>query len=664
MKTPPLLIGASLLLWGWQVHLLYVALGMAVLLEGARFARTRWDFSEPDVRRISDLCTILLAILVLVAVLKEAGRFLMLTLQWVPLAVYPLMVAQQYSRLGKIPGRALFILLRRKGAQERQDRLLFDTSYPYFFLCLISAAAVNTGRSWFYYGLGLLVAWALWALRSRRYPIYLWVLLLVVASSAGYAGQAGLYRLQTLILEKTYDYFSRSRDPFKSTTAIGEVIELKQSSRILFRVAPLGPVSLPILLREACYTAYDRATWYATRSGFEELLPEQRDPGEWILARPAADARRLQIVMRLARGRNLLKLPAGTFRLLDLSVARLEKNALGAVRSDNGAALIAFQADYAPDRVFNRPPDETDLKIPAAEAPAIQVIARHLALGVKTGDEAVATLRAFFGNDFRYSLDLEAPLSHDAGLADFLLRRRAGHCEYFATATVLLLRAAGIPARYVSGYVAGEYSPLEGRIVVRARHAHAWALAHVAGEWVAVDTTPPDWLALESAGTSPWVRVSDFFSFLRLRVALWRQHLQMKELTLYLVLALAALGVLFIKRLTGEKHMRRVTAADAAAAPLTDVPGMDSEFYAIENWLNRQGHRRQPGETFQRWFQRLAADAPDVLCLADMQPLLALHYRCRFGPDGLRGEDRERMICGVQAWMAQMLRRGATRLAK
>lgn len=664
MKTPPLLIGAALLLWGWQGRLLYVALILAALLEGARFTKTRWDFSEPDFRRIADLCTILLAILVLVALLKEAGRFMMLTLQWVPLAVFPLMAAQQYSRLGKIPGHTLFILLRRKRENEDNRRFIFDISYPYFFLCLISAAAVNAGRSWFYYGLCLLVAWALWPLRSRRYPIYLWVVLLVVVSSVGYAGQAGLYRLHSLILEKAYDYFSRSRDPFRSTTAIGEVLELKQSSRILFRVTPLGPVSLPIRLREASYTAYDRATWYATHSGFEELLPEPRDPSEWALAPPAADARRLQFVMRLPRGRHLFKLPGGTFRLRELSVAQLEKNTLGAVRSDDGAGLTVFLADYAPGLVFNRPPDEADLKIPAAEAPAIREVGGQLSLNAKSAEDAIAAIRAFFGNDFRYTLNLDGPLSHDSGLADFLLRRRSGHCEYFATATVLLLRAAGIPARYVSGYSAGEYSPLEGSLVVRQRHAHAWALAYVSGNWLEVDTTPPDWLALESAGASPLVRVSDFFSFLRLRLALWRHSLQMKELTLYLVLALVALGLLFIKRLTGEKHMRRVTAAEEAATPSSEFPGLESEFYAIEAWLNRQGHHRQPGETFRSWFQRLAAEAPDVLSLAEMQPLLALHYRCRFGPEGLRAEDRERLISGVQAWITQKLRRGATRLVK
>ncbi|MBI5894724.1 MAG: transglutaminase domain-containing protein [Desulfobacterales bacterium] len=473
-----------------------------------------------------------------------------------------------------------------------------------------------------------------------------------MSGSMGYAGQRVLYRLQSFILETTYDYFTKNRDPFKSTTAIGEVITLKQSSRILFRIASDRPMSLPILLREACYTAYERSTWYATHSGFEEVGPET-DQSSWTIATAAADAQRVQIWMRLPKGQNLLKLPGGTFKLHDLNVARLDQNSLGAVRSESEAGLAVFQADYVPGQTYNRPPDETDLKIPAAEAPAIQTIAEKLALASKAKDEVLAALHAFFGQHFRYSLNLRGSESDGSDLADFLLHARAGHCEYFATATVLLLRTAGIPARYVSGYAAGEYSSLEDRIVVRQRHAHAWALAYVSGKWVEVDTTPADWLSLETAGASAFVRISDFFAFVRFRLALWRQRIQMEELTIYLIFALVVLSALFIKRLTGEKHMKRVTVEQRQTVPQATPPGLTSEFFAIEKWMNRQGYERLPGETFQAWFQRLAACAPEITIQQEVQPLLALHYRYRFGPGTLNREDRERLISGVRALIAQ-----------
>jgi transglutaminase-like putative cysteine protease len=75
---------------------------------------------------------------------------------------------------------------------------------------------------------------------------------------------------------------------------------------------------------------------------------------------------------------------------------------------------------------------------------------------------------------------------------DFLFDRPEGHCEFFASAAVLMLRAAGIPARYVTGFRGGEWNPIGGYVAVRDDRAHAWAEAFVPGQgWVRVDATPP-----------------------------------------------------------------------------------------------------------------------------------------------------------------------------
>ena len=75
---------------------------------------------------------------------------------------------------------------------------------------------------------------------------------------------------------------------------------------------------------------------------------------------------------------------------------------------------------------------------------------------------------------------------------DFLFNQPAGHCEFFASAAVLLLRAAGVPARYVTGFRGGEWNRIGGYVAVRGERAHAWAEAFVAGAgWTRVDATPP-----------------------------------------------------------------------------------------------------------------------------------------------------------------------------
>jgi maltooligosyltrehalose synthase len=90
----------------------------------------------------------------------------------------------------------------------------------------------------------------------------------------------------------------------------------------------------------------------------------------------------------------------------------------------------------------------------------------------------------------------------DSALAQFLLEEKAGHCEYFATATTLLLRAAGEKARYVVGFSVQEKHPKTGEYLLRGTHAHAWCRVwnEQTGRWINVDTTPPTWVGESSLG--------------------------------------------------------------------------------------------------------------------------------------------------------------------
>ena len=69
-------------------------------------------------------------------------------------------------------------------------------------------------------------------------------------------------------------------------------------------------------------------------------------------------------------------------------------------------------------------------------------------------------------------------------------RPRAGFCEHYASAFVFLMRAAGVPARVVTGYQGGEVNPVDGFLTVRQSDAHAWAEVWLAGRgWLRVDPT-------------------------------------------------------------------------------------------------------------------------------------------------------------------------------
>ena len=92
--------------------------------------------------------------------------------------------------------------------------------------------------------------------------------------------------------------------------------------------------------------------------------------------------------------------------------------------------------------------------------------------------------------EFRYTLDAKVTDPAIDPLEDFLLNRKMGHCEYFASALTLMLRAVGIPSRLVSGFKGGTKNESTGLFEVEERHAHAWVEAYIDGSWLILDPTP------------------------------------------------------------------------------------------------------------------------------------------------------------------------------
>jgi transglutaminase-like putative cysteine protease len=95
----------------------------------------------------------------------------------------------------------------------------------------------------------------------------------------------------------------------------------------------------------------------------------------------------------------------------------------------------------------------------------------------------------YFHNEAFY-YTLAPPLLGTHAMDDFIFNTRRGFCEHYASAFVTLMRAAGVPARVVTGYLGGERNPVDGFFVVRQSSAHAWAEIWIAHEgWIRVDPT-------------------------------------------------------------------------------------------------------------------------------------------------------------------------------
>lgn len=121
--------------------------------------------------------------------------------------------------------------------------------------------------------------------------------------------------------------------------------------------------------------------------------------------------------------------------------------------------------------------------------PRSLLLARSLRQRVDSDTEFVAvTLEYLRSGGFTYSLTPEL-LGADA-IDDFLFNTRTGFCGHYASAFVVLMRAVGIPAHVVTGYLGGEWNPIGRYLVVRQSDAHAWAEVWLEGRgWTRVDPT-------------------------------------------------------------------------------------------------------------------------------------------------------------------------------
>jgi transglutaminase-like putative cysteine protease len=114
--------------------------------------------------------------------------------------------------------------------------------------------------------------------------------------------------------------------------------------------------------------------------------------------------------------------------------------------------------------------------------------ARELRRQVPDDAAFVAAVLAHFRNEpFVYTL--APPLYEEEPVDQFLFGARRGFCEHYASSFVVLLRAAGVPARVVTGYQGGEMNWQGGYMIVRQSDAHAWAEALIGGEWRRLDPT-------------------------------------------------------------------------------------------------------------------------------------------------------------------------------
>lgn len=162
---------------------------------------------------------------------------------------------------------------------------------------------------------------------------------------------------------------------------------------------------------------------------------------------------------------------------------RLRYEAVSDVPAIPIAKLRAASVSYSPELT------RTYLQLPQID-PRIKALADRITIRSATVYDKVAAIELYLKTRYAYTLDLRGPQTKDP-LANFLFVRRSGNCEFFAAAMVVMLRAEGVPARYVTGFIQGEYNDVGGDYIIRESDAHAWVEVYFPGYgWITFDPTP------------------------------------------------------------------------------------------------------------------------------------------------------------------------------
>lgn len=265
------------------------------------------------------------------------------------------------------------------------------------------------------------------------------------------------------------------------TMTPGSISELGLSDAIAFRADFKGPPPPPSqrYWRGPVLTRFDGRTWRPERSASFAAPP-------YVPQGPAYDYR------LTLEPHNQTWLLALDFPDTDTSLARYTSDyrllATQPIRVRTRIELRAFPAtavgiDEAPATLT------AAIQLPSTFNPRSRKLAQELAKVAQAPEAILArTLEHLRRSALTYTLTPPRLGTHS--IDEFLFDTRRGFCEHFASAFVFLMRAAGVPARVVTGYQGGEINPVDLSLVVRQSDAHAWAEVWLAGRgWVRVDPT-------------------------------------------------------------------------------------------------------------------------------------------------------------------------------
>jgi len=511
---------------------------------------------------------------------------------------------------------------------------------------------------------------------------------------------------------------------FSDDVELGEIGQIKKSSEVVMRITVDGGFGAAsgVHWRGIALTTFDGRRWYNGPHDPSTIMPggdawfhlnmgeiTKRRPGRAIqytvLLEPIASTALFFVnqadsvrgkfnseagsgYMSLRRS-YLLEDPTGSVFNPYHNFSRMEYEARSVLPAPPAAALRATGSDYSESM------RETYLQLPKLD-PRIPELATQIIGRADNPYDKARAMEAYLRSHYGYTLDLSGAPPPDP-LAYFLFTKRAGHCEYFASAMTVMLRSAGIPARIVNGFLTGEYNDVGGDFIVRASDAHSWVeVFFPTYGWLTFDPTPAveetapgtfaqfarywDWFQLQ---WNEWIINYDFMHQVTLAQNLqrvsrdWTEQLRRKFAevrqqatdkleawqveathtaaflpTCFAVISALCVFVILLQPKVQQRLMTlwhlRISTASTMTPHLATI-----QYNEMLRLLSRGGIRKAPGQTPVEF----ASSLPDGNLAEPVQELTAMYQEARFGGQTSDPHRASSLLSAIQTHVQSFLRR-------
>ena len=449
---------------------------------------------------------------------------------------------------------------------------------------------------------------------------------------------------------------------FSDTVALGEIGRIQQSSQVMMHVRLENGQRGPALrLRGNTLSTFDGKKWFNPPHNVQNIeavggsydVRSFVDPKQRLAVGEQHAIVHYRVIMEPIGTNVIFTIPApsyifGPFREIsaDRSQVFINTDRDRATSTYNGLSDLSDPSMQQLQAVRGPiPPDIASryLQLPELD-PRVPQLAREITSKAHTDLERAAAIQTYLSK-FQYTLELPSERQADP-LSNFLFVRKAGHCEYFASAMAILLRTENIPSRVVTGFHGGDFNELTGNYIIRAKDAHSWVEAFFPGVgWVTFDPTPAGAASVMTTWNRvqlyldalrefwrEWVINYDFMHQRRLsaiavnqgtrvyehfRLWLHRRFLSLMQMArssqtavegsprrFGAMATLAVAGLIFLVYLPGLISVirRRRLAANPAKAPRGAAAIWYSRMLAA---MARKGHRRRPNDTPEEFVARI-----------------------------------------------------------